>query len=172
MVFDFNKDYYNAIMRSMPVIMVSSSIFDFFNGVETIWYPASLLVVEFLTRVEKDFFKVIMGDGEFSILGSGSRPKGAKNCGAYIMENNLNKPASSYGMPSGHAQVVSTVATYQVLKHNYDWKSWGWVLIAFLTCISRYQLGCHTWQQIIVGIVFGIICGYFIYSQLVLTTSL
>jgi len=155
----------NAMLRAMPMILISSSIFDAINKHDSWIYPISLGTIEIANALlKKRVFKPLMGTHKWPIIGSGERPKNAINCGSFINPYNPFKPSSSYGMPSGHSQLAVAVATYQILKHNFKTESilfWG--AIASTTSISRYTLGCHTPQQVIVGVLLGLSCGYSIF---------
>ena len=51
------------------------------------------------------------------ILGRFSRPEGATNCGTYLVYP--DKPATSYGMPSGHSEINWYFITYIILDILY-----------------------------------------------------
>ena len=102
------------------------------------------------------------------LFGYGGRPEGAKYCGIFIDENNLKGLSTSFGMPSGHSHFATLAAVFWSLylanKYElnlYTFISIGIICILSLTImISRYYLGCHTPQQIIVGGIIGLITGY------------
>lgn len=104
-------------------------------------------------------------------LGQGKRPKGAKNCGAFISCDNINQLSTSYGMPSGHSQSAWLFTTYfalQVLesksKNNMlkGLQILSLAAVGTLVSYSRvYVENCHTLQQVIVGGVIGVGLGYF-----------
>jgi len=49
------------------------------------------------------------------ILGYGTRPKGAKYCGCFITESNLEGLTKSYGMLSGHLIMATLTLTFRTL---------------------------------------------------------
>ena len=118
------------------------------------------------------------------ILGIGERPVGAKSC-RLILDNIDDK---SYGMPSGHSQMIWTIGTYLIFKTIDNWIiktktdhnmtiqltvfDYMWIIliciVILLTMIfvsySRvYIEGCHTIQQVIVGGILGSTSGFIIY---------
>lgn len=127
------------------------------------------------------------GGNELFILGSGSRPSGAKSCHFAID----NTKATSFGMPSGHSQIAWTIGTYLVcrlinrfidnLNKQKNNKATAeiimddiWIFISVIVILavviyisySRvYIEGCHTIQQVsvggIVGVILGVIAFYF-----------
>jgi len=110
-------------------------------------------------------FKKFMGNKKFPVLGYGTRPN-TKNCGLFCNE----KDSKSYGMPSGHAQIICFFVTYWILeiiqtknrKRINKLFSIGILLtLALLVMYSRvYWSKCHTIQQVIMGGVIGISFGY------------
>lgn len=118
------------------------------------------------------------------ILGIGERPKGATSCG-FILDG---IEATSYGMPSGHSQMIWTIGTYLICKAIDNWIiktktdhnmttqltvfGYMWIIliciVILLTMIfvsySRvYIEGCHTIQQVSVGGIIGAATGFIIY---------
>ena len=116
-------------------------------------------------------FKPLLGNKKYFLLGSGERPKGAKNCGLFV-EGDTKRP-NSYGMPSGHSQGSAFFLTY-LLMHlrdtniNINKKIIGGSLFTFITLgvmYSRIYLKCHTIQQVILGGLFGMGFGYLYYEN-------
>ena len=105
-------------------------------------------------------FKPLMRDTVFPFFGSGLRPPGAKNCGLWSSEA---KP--SYGMPSGHAQLITFFLTSQLLDNNLTRLAKNLLIpLSLYLLYTRVELGCHTWQQVIVGALFGIL-SYFLFKK-------
>jgi membrane-associated phospholipid phosphatase len=115
---------------------------------------------------------------ELPILGIGKRPTNANSCGILLD----GKTDNSYGMPSGHSQIAWATATYLLLKiwlDKYKITSARLntsdiakvfvlsVLIigsAIYISFSRvYIEGCHTIQQVTLGGLLGIVCGFTVY---------
>jgi membrane-associated phospholipid phosphatase len=119
------------------------------------------------------------------ILGIGERPKGATSCG-FILDN---IEATSFGMPSGHSQMIWTLGTYLICKAIDNWinknkdnnvyittqlKVFGymWIILVcaiillimiFVSYSRVYIEGCHTIQQVFAGGILGVITGFIIY---------
>jgi membrane-associated phospholipid phosphatase len=116
-------------------------------------------------------FKPIMGNDTYPVIGRGARPDGAMDAGLF----EYNKPAVSYGMPSGHAQSVTIFVTYlitnRILKGAFNnltkiISSLILVLFALMVMYGRVELSkVHTLQQVICGSLFGI-CIVMIYNKM------
>ena len=150
---------------------------------------AFLLICDFINHYVKKFFKMkVYNVGEDNekdslwLIGRGKRPEGAKHCGSFINENDMNGKATSFGMPSGHSQMAVTVAFMIImfLANQYGGDARNIIamflvaLLAIGILISRWWMGCHTWGQIGVGSVFGIIyglMGWFLFKGLFLSSS-
>ena len=61
-----------------------------------------MLISHPLKLLSKAIYKGLNTD-TLPILGRGPRPVGAKYCGCFITESNLNGVSKSFGMPSGHS---------------------------------------------------------------------
>lgn len=114
------------------------------------------------------------------ILGLGARPNGATSC-KFILDNKLD---TAFGMPSGHSQFAWAVATYIISRIITNWKNankdnkvittsgYIWLILSCLLVLvgalyisySRvYIEGCHTIEQVTVGGILGIVCGFCVY---------
>ena len=96
----------------------------------------------------------LLGDKKYPIMGSGARPKGARNCGVWA--DNKNVQPKSYGMPSGHWAAALFFSTYKILelmnnKSNNTALYFIYVLLALVIPYSRLYFKCHTIQQAIAG---------------------
>jgi membrane-associated phospholipid phosphatase len=121
--------------------------------------------------LKHSIFKAIMGNDTYPIIGRGTRPDGAMDAGLF----EYNKPAVSYGMPSGHAQSVTIFVTYlitnRILKGAFNnltkiISSLILVLFALMVMYGRVELSkVHTLQQVICGSLFGI-CIVMIYNKM------
>jgi membrane-associated phospholipid phosphatase len=110
-----------------------------------------------------------MGDKKYPILGTGTRPPGAVDCGLYRTSNKKKCPTKSYGMPSGHSQSALLFSTYNILnliKNNNSNPLLYLINIFFAIFIpwSRVNAKVHTTQQTIVGSLLGIGLGYFFFN--------
>jgi membrane-associated phospholipid phosphatase len=94
-----------------------------------------------------------------------SRPKGAKDCGAFIDCN--NKKDDSMGMPSGHSMSIAFFVTFLILgsysKKRYINYIIG-ILLIILVMSQRWWVGCHSLLQVIVGASIGIFLGWSYYK--------
>jgi membrane-associated phospholipid phosphatase len=100
------------------------------------------------------------------ILGRGYRPLGAKSC-SVSGSNKMGVSSQTFGMPSGHAQIIWSLAAYYIFylydaykytnkfKIIYPVAVIAIILTATFVSYSRVVLGCHTPQQIILGGVIG-----------------
>ena len=150
-----------------------------------------LLILVFITNFFNGFLKYSimeplykkLGNKELPILGIGSRPPGAASCQFNI--DPKHKKATSFGMPSGHSQIIWTIGTYiicnlvnrfinnikqrenktgaiDILENIWIFISIG-LLFSTMIYISYsrvYIEGCHTIQQVVVGGVIGIVLGF------------
>ena len=163
------KNLYFIMMRSMPLLI---------NGVVLIYYLISnnsfylrffyiLTASGFINHALKTLvFKPLMGNKKYPIIGKGSRPANARNCGLFYKKN--AKLSTSYGMPSGHTQfagVFSTIGGLKIYNSNYEFaiKVFGYlcfISFIFMMAHSRVFIKCHTVQQTIMGGLIGIFIGY------------
>lgn len=99
------------------------------------WYIFSYI----LNLILKEICRKCMKNKTFPIIGNGNRP---------------NSKLDTYGMPSGHAQVVGFFLMSQYLSGNKNWP------IVFLLSIeimcSRLADGHHNLSQIIIGFLIGL----------------
>jgi membrane-associated phospholipid phosphatase len=117
------------------------------------------------------------------LLGIGKRPVGATSC-TFILDD---IPSTSYGMPSGHSQIIWTFGIYIICKIIDKWHKtttnqdtttqlqglgYIWVISSILFILSImvyvsysrvYIEGCHTIQQVVVGGMLGVLIGFLIY---------
>ena len=100
------------------------------------------------------------------LFGTCKRPIGAMNCSAFL--NCEKKKSPSYGMPSGHSQVMgaATGYLYFYLKHKTDLKKNNKKLYYFILTLlvfmniymaytRVYVYKCHTIGHTIVGALIG-----------------
>ena len=112
---------------------------------------------ENLNKIFKNYVaKPLIGNKNIPILGIGKRPKGAKNCG--VLSD--GKIAKTYGMPSGHSQDAGFFMIYQILNTKNTFLKVLTAFVSIWVMLSRVKLGCHTYQQVIIGGLIGVIFGY------------
>ena len=116
-------------------------------------------------------FKNLMGTKKYPIIGTGKRPKGAKDCGLFLTKK--DKIPHSYGMPSGHSQTAlffSVYAIHEILNSSMNQltKMTGIILLISIglgIMYSRIYLKCHTIQQVIIGGLLGSVLGTLYYNN-------
>jgi membrane-associated phospholipid phosphatase len=138
----------------IPLFTGNLKDFDFF-----VLLTMANIVNNFLKH---SIFKPIMGDNTYPIIGRGIRPNGAMDAGLF----EYNNPATSYGMPSGHAQSVTIFVTYLITNRilNSAFSTFTKIVLssilimfAILVMYGRVELSkVHTLQQVIAGSLFGI----------------
>jgi membrane-associated phospholipid phosphatase len=175
------------IIRASPIIY--PIIFSFMYLQDTSLVNLFLLISYMVNLSLNWVFKFIMssiyniyGKKTLPILGLGFRPNGAINCGVFFPLK--SKIANTFGMPSGHSQSAWFVTTFLILymmkKHNIksikdiknikkiDSKKYNYIisyiiiliLISLTISLSRVLIeNCHTFQQITIGGILGIILG-------------
>ena len=67
--------------------------------------------------------------------------------------------SKEYGMPSGHAQLTSSMMTFLILEFDNPYISAISVLQLFLTLIQRYVYRMHSISQLIAGTFIGCLSG-------------
>ena len=163
------KNLYFIIMRATPLLVngLVLAYYLFSNDGFYIRFFYILTASGFINHFLKILvFKPLMGNKKYPIIGKGSRPVNAKNCGLFYNKN--SKLSTSYGMPSGHTQfagVFSTIGSLKLYNSNYEFyiKVFGYLcFISFISMMahSRVFIKCHTIQQTIMGGLIGIFIGY------------
>ena len=159
--------FVNEIKRLYPLLIFTYILFGVKESKEK-----NILIIGYIFNTVLNFvlknyiFFPIMRENNYPIIGIGSRPKNAMNCDLW----STGKASTTYGMPSGHAQLITFFVMFQLFKNkpnnnnNNQFKSyfnnfllilvWGYLLY------SRVELGCHTYQQVIVGSIVGAITSY------------
>ncbi len=107
------------------------------------------------------------------ILGQGSRPDGAVDCGYFT--TCPNKPSSSFGFPSGHSQFSGLYSGFMIRDILFDENNislpldadkkisiFVHIIYIFIMMYSRiYIQGCHTIGQAIFGALIGLVIGFY-----------
>lgn len=149
---------------SVLIMMVLVGVLSFMNNISLTFVIKYLLNGQ-INYFLKQGFKYVMGDDEFPIIGTGTRPNGAINCGNFrdnfFDKNIVPGPTTSYGFPSGHAQSCGFFATFihSYFRHN-PLIYYPFILYSLYIPYTRLEFGCHTIQQVIFGYICGIIFYY------------
>ena len=181
-----------TLSRTSPVLfiilllincIVSPSVNSFYLFIVYILVNLSNWFIK--NAIVKPIYK-LTGKAKLPILGIGARPYGASGC-HFTLDG---KPSTTFGMPSGHSQIAWFISTYILCKVINNWNnnnnntrsnpketvitifSYLWLIassiiilsIAFYISYSRvYIEGCHTKQQVILGGILGVACGFITY---------
>ena len=71
--------------------------------------------------------------------------------------------SKEYGMPSGHAQLTSSMMTFLILEFNNPYINAIAVLQLLLTVVQRYVYRMHSISQLIAGTIIGCLSGGIFY---------
>lgn len=111
------------------------------------------------------------------ILGRGYRPKANMNCSVFG-EKISNE--QTFGMPSGHSQIIWAVITYFIIHKYYETEyldNFDYVFplqaitlisIGIFVSFSRVFIDCHTFRQVLIGGILGTGIGagfYYMYPK-------
>lgn len=142
-------------------------------------FPLNWMIKHLIVKPIYNLLKV----QSLPLLGIGKRPAGATSC-TFILDD---IPSTSYGMPSGHSQIIWTFGIYIICKIIDKWHKtttnqdtttqmqglgYIWVISSILFILSImvyvsysrvYIEGCHTIQQVVVGGMLGVLIGFLIY---------
>lgn len=174
------NDFWNVIRASpvyITIILVMSVAIDpkLKNSILAVAFLFNML---FNWIIKHWFFQPLYklnNNKPFPILGQGSRPANAQNCGIFNKCN--TKVATSFGMPSGHSQFAWTFAVYLIMNFwlDIDWdqveekdkttlivikvlQTLFIIAVAVIISYSRVAIEkCHTTEQVILGGLIG--CG-------------
>lgn len=133
-------------------------------------FAALLLSEQFNYILKYVILKPAMGDKKYPVIGKGTRPPGAVDCGLYRTGSKKKKcPSTSYGMPSGHSQSALLFSTYKILeliknKSTNPFFYATYVLLAGFIPWSRVNAKVHTVQQTIIGGMIGGGLGYLLFA--------
>lgn len=143
-----------------------------------IYFLLAYCIVFITNGIEKEVSKYIynlFGVDTFPIIGKGERPEGASNCGTYLVYP--DKPALSYGMPSGHSELGWFFSTYLILEiiSNKSIKKYNHLLLllsmlilvvyAYINSYARvYIEKCHTSGQVWIGGILGVFKGLILHT--------
>lgn len=81
-----------------------------------------------------------------------------RNPRPYWIEEDIGlQDEETYGVPSGHAQTATVLYLYLAAWFG---RKWIWVMaivLVFLTCLSRLYLGVHDIEDIVAGVIVGLL---------------
>ena len=80
----------------------------------------------------------------------------------YIYDNIMKGP-QIYGMPSGHAQIISFTTTYLIVTKRHSYLLIFCFFVGMLTLIQRWKYRKHSLQQLIGGVFVGSFFASFIF---------
>ena len=180
------KNLLSTLSRTSPLLFL---IILLFNCILAPSYEAFYLFVIYILLVLSNWvikhiivkpLYNLFNKTKLPILGLGYRPSNASSC-QFTLDN---KYATSFGMPSGHSQFAWAVATYIIFRIITNWKNankdnkvittsgYIWIILSCLLVLAGalyisysrvYIEGCHTFEQVTVGGILGILCGFCIY---------
>jgi membrane-associated phospholipid phosphatase len=181
------QELHPTLARASPIIFFYLIIFNCiispsYNSFYLLISYYVLLISNWITKhlIVKQLYE-LFNKTSIPILGLGPRPANAHSCDFIL--NNIN--STSYGMPSGHSQTTWAIATYLIFKiiviwykklntenkaitsFQYIWLILSCIIILLFAIYISYSRvyieGCHTIQQVIVGGLLGVVCGFLIY---------
>ena len=161
------KKYLDDLNRFSAIILLIIIIFLSLSNNISINYAITYILSDKISNVFLKYvvFKNLLGDKKHPILGTGTRPPNAYNCGLFRDNffNSAVKPklATTYGFPSGHSQSAGYFMTF--IHEHFSNNSLIYIsslLYSLYILYTRIELNCHTYQQVIFGYLFGILTYY------------
>lgn len=165
-------------IRASPIIFNCFNCFNFIiqPNQHTFYFMSSYILSYYLNKILKKSFNLLYSSLNLDYIipfGQGSRPKNSTNCGYFLKMNNPH--SISFGMPSGHCQNTWFFTSYYLLK---IWKNANQysntiivgqtvilALLPYFVMFSRLSIDkCHTYGQLIVGMIIGCITGSLVYN--------
>jgi len=165
----------NNVFRCFPLEIQLYSLMTFIltQNNDVLYLFLSVLLSELSSPIFKEvIFKNICNIDNIDnidnipLFGSCKRPIGAMNCGSFL--NCEKKKSTSYGMPSGHSQVMGAATSYlyfylkhktHIKKNNKKLFYFIIVLLIFMNIYMAYTrvyvYKCHTIGHTIVGALIG-----------------
>lgn len=77
--------------------------------------------------------------------------------------------SAMYGMPSGHSSSVAFSTAYIFLALHSNKILFLYLFISFVTAVQRVVYNFHTFNQVIIGIIVGVIIAFFMYHLTTIT---
>ena len=134
---------------------------------QTFMFLLFICLAEFIVRILKRIFKTMMGTKEWPLLGKGTRPHQRKPRPCFWP--GFKYICTDYGMPSGHALYAAVFSSYWIARLiNAPYKILMILFFSSITLLVMYSrvmwAKVHTWQQVIVGAIFGSLIGWHYYG--------
>ena len=155
-------------MSGFPVLVI---LFTFIlviklKDFQTSMFFCLMFITVLIYRVLKNIFEFLMGNKTWPILGKGTRPfPRVGDCGL----GGLKYICKDYGMPSGHVLYAAIFSSYWIARlFNTPYKMLTILFLSFITLFVMYSrvvwAKAHTWQQVVVGAIFGSLIGWHYYG--------
>jgi membrane-associated phospholipid phosphatase len=175
----FNIDLFFQFIKASELIMVYINLFIgiIYGSRSQLFLSIIIICNSYLNNFLKHMISVPVfanNNNSIPILGQGSRPVGASDCGYFT--NCPNEPAKSFGFPSGHSQFAGLQTGFLIKDLLYNKSSDGKfkslkskdkisiVLLSLFVPIMMYSRvyieKCHTIEQTIFGALVGLFVGY------------
>ena len=175
----FNRDLFFQFIKASELIMVYINLFIgiIYGSRSQLFLSIIIICNSYLNHILKHMIAVPIfanNNNSIPILGQGSRPVNAHDCGYFT--SCPNKPAKSFGFPSGHSQFAGLQTGFLIKDLLYNKSSDGKfkslkskdkisvVLLALFVPIMMYSRvyieKCHTIEQTIFGALIGLFLGY------------
>lgn len=163
----FEEIYFVLVLLFLIIIYLTTNKIDY---IIFIFYIVISILINFILK--EYIFRPIMNNNTYKFIGSGIRPDATRNC-TNLLDNNIL--ISMYGMPSGHSQTLLLICTLLFLKILNEKYSLNKKIIKCLVLFivtgfliyERLYYNCHTYQQIIIGGLIGIILGIIGFNNLI-----
>ena len=138
-----------------------------------------MMALVFFNMITNSILKFIIKGGykftgkeSLPILGRGYRPSNNLNCSVF---GGKVKGEQTFGMPSGHSQIIWSIIGYLLVhlyyenhyddnfKYYYPFQATFLIMMGIIVSYSRVHIKCHTPMQVILGgiIGFGIGIGWY-----------
>jgi len=175
----FNSNLFFQFIKASELIMVYVNLFIalIYGKRESLFLSVIIILSSSLNYFLKHIVAVPIfkaNNDNIPIFGQGSRPLNATDCGYFT--NCPNKPATSFGFPSGHSQFAGIHSGFLIKDIIYRNSKDG----TFISLDSKHKLSviillllvpimmfarvyiekCHTIQQTIFGALIGLVLGY------------
>jgi len=148
------KNFIESSLKVFPLLIYGHSLLLSLDNKKYLNLFIMLLAIEFLVKIQKKFFSMILPPLIYK------RPESCEKYTGFFLQRSTpeNLQISKYGFPSGHAACMGV------------WFLWEWnnkpefpiviFIISLIVAFSRVYYKCHTLLQVIVGYGIGMLCIY------------